>query len=112
MILFLAVIMKEPLLFIDKNLVNNFLKILFLTEQTVSAIGVKKLLKVFAILIRSLMYFSLFLIKDGWPLILCFIDTRNLIPIYVVLICLIFSLKKLLIYFPVFLSRSVDKSFL
>ena len=108
MILFLAVIMKEPLLFIDKKLVNSFFEN-FIFDRT---IGVKKLLKVSAILIRSLMYFSLFLIKDGRPLFLCFIDTRNLIPIYVFLISLIFSLKKLLIYFPVFLSKSVDKSFL
>ena len=104
--LFAAVIMKESLFFVDKKL----LKHLFF-DWTVSAIDVKKLLKVFAIAIGSLMYFSSFLIMVGVSLFLCFIDTRDLIPIQI-LIFLMFSLKNLVKYFSFALLRSVDKRFL
>ena len=54
--LFVAVIVKDSLLFFDKDLFENLI-----FDWTVSAIDVKKLLKVFAIAIGSLMYFSSFL---------------------------------------------------
>ena len=58
--LFVAVITKKSLFFVDKKLLNDLFENLIF-DWTVSAIDVKKLLKVFAIAIGSLMYFSSFL---------------------------------------------------
>ena len=56
--------MKESLFFVDKKLLKDLFENLIF-DRTVSAIDVKKLLKVFATVIGSLMYFSSFLIMDG-----------------------------------------------
>ena len=90
--IFVAVTMKESLFFVDK-------KLLSLVDWTVSAIDVKTSLKVFAIAIGSLMYFSSFLIIDGVSFFLCFIHSRDLIPIQVSLISLMSSLKNLVKFF-------------
>ena len=55
--LFLAIIMKESLLFVDKKLLKDLFKN-FIFDWTASAIDVKKLLKIFADAIKPLMYFS------------------------------------------------------
>ena len=109
--LFVAVIMKELLFFDDKKLLKDLFENLIF-DWKVSAIDVKKLLKVYAIVIGSLIYFSSFLFIDGVSLLLCFIDTRDLIPIQVFLISLMFSLKNLMKYFPFSLLSSVDKRYL
>ena len=90
--IFVAVTMKESLFVVDK-------KLLSLVDWTVSAIDVKTSLKVFAIAIGSLMYFSSFLIIDGVSFFLCFIHSRDLIPIQVFLISLMSSLKNLVKFF-------------
>ena len=55
--LFVAVIMKESFFFVEKKLLKNLFENLVF-DWTVSTIDVKKLLKVFAIAIGSLMCFS------------------------------------------------------
>ena len=62
--LFVAVIMKESLFFVDKKLLKDLFENLIF-DCSVSATDVKRLLKVFAIAIGSLMYCSSFLIMDG-----------------------------------------------
>ena len=96
--LFVAFIMKEPLFSVDKNLLKDlFENSIF--DRRVSAIDVKKLLKVLAVAIGSLIHFSSFQVMDSVSLFFCFIDTRDLIPIQVFLIFLMFSLKYLVNYF-------------
>ena len=62
--LFVAFIMEEPLFSVDKNLLNDLFENLIF-DRRVSAIDVKKLLKVFAIVIGSLMHFSSFQVMDS-----------------------------------------------
>ena len=62
--LFVAVIMKESLFFVDKKLLKDLFENLIF-DCSVSATDVKRLLKVFAIAIGSLMYCSSFLIMDS-----------------------------------------------
>ena len=62
--LFVAVIMKESLFFVHKKLLKDLFENLIF-DCSVSATDVKRLLKVFAIAIGSLMYCSSFLIMDG-----------------------------------------------
>ena len=83
--LFVTIIMKESLFFVDKKLLKDLFENLIF-DRAVSAIDVKRLLKLFAIAIESLMFFSSILIMDGVSLLLCFIDTRDLILIQVFLI--------------------------
>ena len=109
--LFVAFIMKEPLFSVDKNLLKDlFENSIF--DRRVSAIDVKKLLKVFAVAIGSLIHFSSFQVMDSVSLFFCFIDTRDLISIQVFLIFLMFSLKYLVNYFSFPLLSCVDKRFL
>ena len=56
--------MEEPLFSVDKNLLNDLFENLIF-DRRVSAIDVKKLLKVFAIVIGSLMHFSSFQVMDS-----------------------------------------------
>ena len=83
--LFVTIIMKESLFFVDKKLLKDLFENLIF-DRAVSANDVKRLLKLFAIAIESLMFFSSILIMDGVSLLLCFIDTRDLILIQVFLI--------------------------
>ena len=83
--LFVTIIMKESLFFVDKKLLKDLFENLIF-DRAVSAIDVKRLLKLFEIAIESLMFFSSILIMDGVSLLLCFIDTRDLILIQVFLI--------------------------
>ena len=95
--LFVAVNMKKALFFVDKKILKDlFGNLIFWLN---SLIQPEQLMKVFGIVIGSLMYFSPFLIMDGVSLFLCFIDTRDLIHIQVFLISLMFSLKNLVKYF-------------
>ena len=59
--------MKESMFFVDKKLLKDLFENLIF-DRAVSATDVKKWLKVFAIVIGSLMYFSSFLINDRAPL--------------------------------------------
>ena len=66
--LFVAFIMKESLFFADKKILKDLLEN-WIFDRTVSAIDVKKLLKVFAIATGLLMYFYHFWL---WMVCHCF----------------------------------------
>lgn len=52
-------------------------------DWAVPGTDVKKLLKIFANVVELLMYFLPLLTIDGVPLLFCFSDTRDLMPILV-----------------------------
>ena len=74
--------MKKPLFFVDKKLLKDLFENLIF-DWAVSAIDVKKWLKVFAIAIGV---FFIILINDGASLFFYFIDTRDLATILASLI--------------------------
>ena len=90
---------------------TSFLSVAVIMKESLG-IDVKKLLKEFGFVIGSLIYFPSFLIMDGVSLFLFFIDTKDLIPIQIFLVSLMFSLKSLAKHFSFVLLRSVDKRFM
>ena len=108
--LFLEVFMKELLLFVEKKTSEGFVWKLYFWLNSHNNWSKK--------VIENLddcdwVIDVFFIISDyNVSLILCFIDTRNSIPIQVFLISFILLLKNLVKYFSFPLLRSVDKRFL
>ena len=98
--LFIAVIMKESLFVADKKLLKDLFKN--------SICDCDWVIDIFFIISD---YFWL-LVISVYHWFFCSIDNRDLVPIQVFLISLMFSLKDLVKYFSFALLRSVDKRFL